>query len=675
MLAAFLDSNKEVLVRTVEPRAAAEEPLGLAAERRARLEAILEELIQALRGGGMNGPTRTPASPRHTAVECRERELIRHGVTELIEQRGEQATFGEGMIVSDWASSADRERLREHDHWLSVLLDGVDDSALIFSTEGRIEYVNRKGASVLHDATAVPPDEIVGKTGAELAAPRELAFGLPPDELVAKARANASDESHHFGRWRDTRFGAVYAPDGTLGAVTVVSRDIQQQKLASTRAQMLSKLSMLVGNVDYEDVAEALAGVPIPELADWCVVNILDGDKISSTFVAQRDPGKSALRDALTREVPGWASHPLWQELLLGGFQLLTEVSDDLRRRLATNEAQYRLMAQVGVQSLMVVPVLSRGRTAGIVTLVYTAESGRRYGRDDSALAEDIAFSAAHVMENARLLKELKSSEARFRVALAGARTAVYEQDRSLRFVWYYNALAPFSLVGKTHEEAFPPEDAARLSRLKEPVLESGERAYGELDVTLAGERRQYRETVDPVRDHAGKIVGVIGAATDITEEKRVQQELRDVLGFRDHMTAILSHDLRNPLSAATVAADALNRRPDLPEDSRQQKLTVIKRATARMTEMIDTLLDFARVHAAGKLPVSPKPIESRLGRPGSDRRGRRRAPGPRHRGRRDRRPSRRVGPGTHGSSSVEPDRQRDGLWRPSDSGPRVCPW
>ena len=38
-------------------------------------------------------------------------------------------------------------------------------------------------------------------------------------------------------------------------------------------------------------------------------------------------------------------------------------------------------------------------------------------------------------------MKDLKSSEARFRIALAGARTIVYEQDTSLRYVWYYNPL------------------------------------------------------------------------------------------------------------------------------------------------------------------------------------------------------------------------------------------
>ena len=61
--------------------------------------------------------------------------------------------------------------------------------------------------------------------------------------------------------------------------------------------------------------------------------------------------------------------------MLTGGFQLLAEVSDDLLRRLAVNETQYRLLAQIGIRSLMVVPLVTRGQIAGIITFAYTRRS------------------------------------------------------------------------------------------------------------------------------------------------------------------------------------------------------------------------------------------------------------------------------------------------------------
>ena len=611
MLADFIDHNREQLVRSVESRAAGQEPLGLpAARRHERIDALVTEATQALQGKETDGAKRSTAVPGDGAVDSRERELILSELVDLGDRLGSHATLHEMAAVFDWATRAERQVLREENHRLSALLDVVDDPATAFATDGRILYVNQAAARLLHEVTGVPADELIGKTCAELHAPPELGGGLPPDQLESMARSGATAEGYVWERWREQRFGAIYAPDGMLSAVTLVSEDIQNRKLAQTRNQLLSKLAALVGSVHYDNVPEALARVAVPEVADWCIVNVIEDKAIRGTFVAQRDAGKTALRDALLRELPTWRRHPLWQEMLTGGFQLLTEVSDPMLRSLTSNEAQYRLLAQVGARSLMVVPIVSRGQIAGIITLVYTAESGRRYGRHDPALAEELALYTAHIVENARLLKELSSSEARFRVALASARTAVYEQDSSLRYIWYHNALVPFTLVGKKHEDGFPPDQAAHLNEFKQRVLKSGESAQEETDLTLGGARRQYREAIEPVRDHAGKVVGVIGAATDITEEKRAQAELSRALAFRDQINGILGHDLRNPLSALTMATAALRRKPDMPADSRDEKLGVIQRAAGRMTEMIDTLLDFTRIQAQGRLPVSPVPLD-----------------------------------------------------------------
>ena len=43
----------------------------------------------------------------------------------------------------------------------------------------------------------------------------------------------------------------------------------------------------------------------------------------------------------------------------------------------------------------MVVPLVSRGQINGIMTLAYTKQSGRRYGRDDPPIAEELALHAA----------------------------------------------------------------------------------------------------------------------------------------------------------------------------------------------------------------------------------------------------------------------------------------
>src|SRR6185295_9678868 len=114
---------------------------------------------------------------------------------------------------------------------------------------------------------------------------------------------------------------------------------------------------------------------------------------------------------------------------------------------------------------------VARGWITGIMTFAYTAESGRRYGRDDPSVAEEVALHVVHSFENTRLMKDLKVGETRFRIALAGARTAVYEQDTSLRYVWHYNPLLRSDLLGKTDEDVLPADEAALLMNAKRRVI------------------------------------------------------------------------------------------------------------------------------------------------------------------------------------------------------------
>jgi signal transduction histidine kinase len=611
MLADFIERRREAVISAAESLAGSEELFGLPSPpgRHERVSGLVDELTDVLRAGHLEQPTRVPLVPGEAEAVCHERELVRRQVVEDVVRCGEPATPQEMTIVSEWASLPDHQRLQEQNRRLGILLDRIGELAMLLAPDGRILYVNRRAAQFFQEATGLAIDELLGKTGAELGMPSELDAVLSPDELLARARAGVSSEVYAWGRWRAYELGAIDSADGSLGAVTLVVRDIHDPKLVNTRLQLLSKLGALVGSVPYEGVAEALARVPIPELADWCLVHVVEDEQIRETFVAHRDPGKVKLRNTVVRELVGTTRHPLWQEMLSCGFQLLTEVSDDVVRRLSMSEERYRIAAEVGIRSLMVIPVVARGHVASIVTLAYTTESGRRYGRDDPALAEELALHAAHLVENARLLSELRSSEARFRVALASANTAVYEQDGSLRYRWYYNPLVPFTLAGKTHEDFLPPEQAARLTELKRRVLESGARTSEDVDLTLGGERRQYRETVEPVRDRAGDVVGVIGAATDVTDLKCAQQKLSDALAFRDQMTAILGHDLRNGLATVTMAAQALTRSCDLTEET-QHRVAVIQRASGRMSEMIETLLDFTRISVLGRLPVSPAPCD-----------------------------------------------------------------
>ncbi|HXT99608.1 MAG TPA: ATP-binding protein [Polyangia bacterium] len=611
MLADVLDGTRDQLAAQLARCAGIGGPADVvgARQRRERLRALVEEAIQVLRHGGVDDPAQPCSRLTPTAeqpLELVDRELVQRYLLGQIEQHHLQASADETGILAKWAGQAERKRLREQNQRLCALLDDVKENVVLLAPDGRILYCNLRAFQRLHELARVNRDEIIGRTFAEIGVSSEFLVGCPVDRLEAMARTHEAVEMQILGRTKESQFDAVYRPDGSVAAVAVLIRDIHNRKLAEVRLALLTKLSALVGMSDPDVLAESLAQVPIPELADWCSVNLIEDGRIRRTYVAQRDPSQAPLRDAIMRLTPTWDRHPLWQELLNGGFQLLAEVTDDLLRKLAPNDDYHRLLSQVGIRSLIVVPLATRGQIIGIGTCAYTTESGRRYGRDDPALAEELALHAAHAFENARLMRDLKTSEERFRVALAGAQTSVFEQDASLRYVWAYHPSSPFEMVGRTHEEAFPPDEAAMLTTFKRHVVEAGESVQREMDATFgSGELRHYRETIEPRRDRGGNVVGLIGAATDLTEQHRMRQQLTEELGFREKMMGILSHDLGNPLTAIVMAVDLMLHRGDLSPAGRDQALR-IRRSAGRMAEMIGTLLDFTRMRSRDKLSVTP---------------------------------------------------------------------
>jgi len=130
-----------------------------------------------------------------------------------------------------------------------------------------------------------------------------------------------------------------------------------------------------------------------------------------------------------------------------------------------------------------------------------------------------------------RAEEALRQSEERFRVTLKDSPIVVLNQDRNLVYTWAHNQrLFPPTedLIGKTHEQVFPPAIAARLTEIKRRVLET-EKATRELvEFALPGQKFWFDCTVEPLRDAEGRVAGVTTAAIDVTElrEKTIRLQM-----------------------------------------------------------------------------------------------------------------------------------------------------
>ena len=89
---------------------------------------------------------------------------------------------------------------------------------------------------------------------------------------------------------------------------------------------------------------------------------------------------------------------------------------------------------------------------------------------------------------------------------------------------------------------------------------------------------------------------------------KIARDELEAASRAKDRFLAVLSHELRTPLTPVVMAIQALARRQDLPEPTRDA-LEMIRRNVKIESHLIDDLLDLTRI-SRGRLEIVPEPVD-----------------------------------------------------------------
>jgi signal transduction histidine kinase/ActR/RegA family two-component response regulator len=106
---------------------------------------------------------------------------------------------------------------------------------------------------------------------------------------------------------------------------------------------------------------------------------------------------------------------------------------------------------------------------------------------------------------------------------------------------------------------------------------------------------RWYLARVSPNRAGGDSIEGVVLTLIDITERKRVEDELRESDRRKDEFLALLAHELRNPLAPITSGIDVLKVAGDNPRIVAQVSATM-ERQTHQLVRLVDDLLDVSRL-------------------------------------------------------------------------------
>ena len=468
------------------------------------------------------------------------------------------------------------------------LADAMPQIVWTANAEGRTDYLNRRwyeytGLSIEESRAEGALQRVVHPDDSQRVAERwrEAVAAGGPFELQYRLRSAQGEYRWHLGRALPSTDEAGQST-GWVGTSTDID---DQKRIEETRQFLLEAGAVLASSLDYASTLATVARLAVPAIADWCAIDVLEGDELVQLAVNHVDPAKVALAEELRGRYPpdrGSGRGP-YAVAWSGRPELVSDVAPELLEQTAVDELHLELMRQLGPRSYMCVPLVSGGRTLGTVTLV-SDESQRRFGPDDLSLAEELARQAAAAVDNARLYAEAENRAQAAR-ALASVADGVFLVDAAgvLR-LWNPAAeaitgLPATTLIGRRADDALPgwAEIRARVPLAGAPGP-TGSRAES-VPVEVAGRELWLSVTGVEVDD------GAVYAFRDLTDELTVEK-------MKSDFVATVSHELRTPLAAIYGSALTIRRADvQLEDDVRQRLLGVIAEESTRLAEIVDDLL------------------------------------------------------------------------------------
>ncbi|MFO7768701.1 MAG: ATP-binding protein [bacterium] len=235
------------------------------------------------------------------------------------------------------------------------------------------------------------------------------------------------------------------------------------------------------------------------------------------------------------------------------------------------------------------------------------------------------AFISGYMAENqvtiVKELSELSRRMERVRLdtsdVLANLESGLVTVDADRRIVFFNQAareildISGLEPQGRPYDRVF----TGRLEHLGELIRRCFEgddvTLRNEVQVELPGGRKIPLGVSPTILEGEESIRGVVLIFQDLTEAKRVEEKIRrqDRLAVIGELSAGIAHELRNPIASISGSVEVLSESADLEDEEDQRLLRLVQNESARVNEIVEDFLNYARIERAERVPVELGPL------------------------------------------------------------------
>lgn len=482
-----------------------------------------------------------------------------------------RASTGDPLYLVAFIEDITQRREAQHqaNRSLSLLratLESTADGILVVDVSGKILSFNQK----MSDMWGIPAD-IFASGDDERAINAALAKLSHPEDFMAKVvelYSNPDLASYDVLELKDGRIFERYSQPQRIDDVAVgrvwsfrdvtarrraeeQGRALEREQAARAEAENSQKRTALLAEAsrvlstsfDYQTTLAALVRLAVPTLADYCALDILEGEnEFKRIGEAHVDPTKSGLirkvgtfpRSALT------AQHPLIRVMTTGYPVLEAEITPAFIRASFAEPSQRQMVEALGPRSFICVPLVSSGKILGALTLV-TSGSGRRYDEADLSLAADMARRAAIVVEHARLFHEAQqATRARDDVLAVVAHDLRNPLNTVTMAIGLMLENTPVERTQERRQVEIVRRAADRMNRMIQDLLDVKRMESGRLAIDLKP------EDVDVIINDMIEMLRPLAVGSSIALESTVPEGLPPVLADSARIQQVLSNLVGN---------------------------------------------------------------------------------------------------------------------------------